>query len=235
MGYSELSFANLTDYALRSIPILRVDPSEDRAPRRAIEALSQGAIVAFPTDTVYGLGCRIDDERAVRRIYEIKARPLTEPLPILLADLDQLTEYVAMVPEVARTLSRQFWPGPLTLVLMRSSRVNALVAGGGPTVAVRLPHHPIPRALARGIGVPIIGTSANSHGRPAPVTARHVLFDLGDKIDLVLDGGRTPIGVESTVVDVTGPALRILRVGAIPDEALLATAAPITTGSRGAQ
>jgi L-threonylcarbamoyladenylate synthase len=233
MGYSELSFVNLTDYTIRPVPILRVNPTEDRAPRRVIEALTQGAVVAFPTDTVYGIGCRIDDEGAVRRLYEIKSRPLTEPLPILLADLGQLPDYVTTVPEIARTLIRQFWPGPLTLVLPRSPRVPALVAGGGPTVAVRLPRHPIPRALARGVGVPIVGTSANSHGRPTPVTAQHVLFDLGDRIDFVLDGGRTSLEIESTVIEVTGPMVRILRHGAIPDEALVTAAGPVTIGSRG--
>lgn len=233
MGYSELTFANLTNYAVRPIPIFRVDPDEDGAPRRVIDALIHGAIVVFPTDTVYGVGCRLDDERAVRRIYEIKSRPLTEPLPILLADLAQLPEYVEAIPELARALMTRFWPGPLTLVMRRSARVPTLVAGGGPLVAVRLPRHPVPRALARGVGVPIVGTSANSHRRPAPVTAQHVLLDLGEQVDFILDGGRTPVGVESTVVDVSGPTVRIIRRGAIPDDAVLTAAAPQTAASRG--
>lgn len=234
MGYSELTFANLTEYASRQIPILRVNPGDDRPPRRAVEAFTQGAVGVFPTDTVYGVGCRIDDERAVRRVYKIKSRPLTEPLPVLLADAAQLAAYAVGVPDVAQRLINQFWPGALTLVLKRSPRVPALVAGGGETVALRLPGHPLPRALARAVGVPLVGTSANTHGRLVPLTAQDVLFDLGDQVDLIIDGGRTPLGMESTVVDVTGPTLRIIRRGAIPEEAILA-AAPVAVGSRGAK
>jgi len=220
MSYYSLSFSNLTERIPSPISIIRVDPTEDRLPRRAIDALNEGRIVAFPTDTVYGMGCRIDEERAVRRIFAIKSRPLTEPLPVLLAELSQLDEVASRVPEAARTLIARFWPGPLSVVVPRSSRIPALVAGGGDTVAVRLPNHSIPRALVRGAGMPIVGTSANSHGSPPPWTAQQVVFDVGDQIDLILDGGHTPLGVESTVVDVTGGALRMVREGAIPADAV---------------
>ncbi len=222
MAYYNLTFANLREFVPGRIPIVRVDAGEERAPRRALEALARGQIVVFPTDTVYGVGCRIDDDRALRRLFQIKQRPVTEPVPVLLADVDQLAEYARTVPAIARQLIEQFWPGPLTLIVLRSARVPALVAGGGETVAIRVPNHLIPRALIRGVGVPIVGTSANSHGMPAPVTAQQVIYDLGDRADLVLDGGRASLGVESTVVDVTGSVPRVVRVGAIPADAVLA-------------
>jgi len=215
MSYYSHTFANLRPFDVRQIPIIRVD-EDGRAPRRAIEALWRGQILVYPTDTVYGLGCRIDDERAVRRIFEIKRRPPTTPLPVLLADASQLDEYARDVPAVARRLISRFWPGALTLIVRRSDRVPAIVAGGGDTVAVRVPGHPIPRALVRAVRGPIIGTSANSHGAPPPPTAQLAVYDLGDRVDLVLDGGRAPLARESTVVDVTGDAPVVVREGAIP-------------------
>lgn len=175
-----------------------------------------GRLIVYPTDTVYGLGCRIDDPQAVGRIFEIKRRPAAEALPVLLADAGQLEEYVVSVPAGARRLISRFWPGPLTLIFRRSDRIPAVVAAGGDTVAVRVPGHPVPRALVRGLGIPIVGTSANSHGMPAPTTAQAAVFDLGDRVDLVLDGGRAPLGRESTMVDVTGEVPRVVREGAIP-------------------
>lgn len=216
MSYYSLTFGNLSRRSIGQLPIVRVEPDEERAPRRAIEAIRRGQIVVFPTDTVYGLGCRIDDERAVRRIFEIKRRPLTDALPILLAGPDQLDLYVRLVPADAYRLIARYWPGPLTLVMLRSSRIPPLVAGGGDTVAIRVPGHPIPRALIRGAGVPIVGTSANSHGMAVPVTAQHAVYDLGDWVDLVIDGGRAAAGRESTVIDLTGGMPRVIREGAIP-------------------
>ncbi len=215
MSYYRVTFSNLRDLDLRPIPILRVT-EDSPAPRRAVQALREGQVIVYPTDTVYGLGCRIDDERAVRRIFAIKNRPPTDPLPVLLADPAQAAEYARDVPELARRLMARFWPGPLTLVLRRSPRVPPVVTGGTDTVALRVPNHPVPRALVRAAGVPLVGTSANSHGMPAPVTAQLAVFDLGDRVDLVLDGGRTPAGRESTVVDLTGQAPRVVREGAIP-------------------
>ncbi|MDQ7820509.1 MAG: L-threonylcarbamoyladenylate synthase [Armatimonadota bacterium] len=215
MSYYRVTFSNLRDLDIRPIPIIRV-AEDTRPPRRAVQALREGQVIVYPTDTVYGLGCRIDDERAVRRIFTIKNRPPTDPLPVLLADAEQVAEYAREVPERVRRLMARFWPGPLTLILRRSARVPPVVTGGADTVALRVPNHPIPRALVREAGVPIVGTSANSHGMPAPVTAQLAVFDLGDRVDLVLDGGRTPLGRESTVVDLTGPEPRIIREGAIP-------------------
>lgn len=221
MSYYRLTFANLGQLSTSQIPMIRVDSGDDRAPRRAIEALKQGQVLVFPTDTVYGLGCRIDDERAVRRVFEIKRRSTTDPVPVLLADPAQLEEYARTVSPAARRLIARFWPGSLTLVVRRSDRVPALVAGGRETVAVRVPDHPVPRALIRSAGVPIVGTSANSHGMPAPATAQQAIFDLGDRVDLVLDGGRARLGRESTVVDVTGDTPRLVREGAIPAHEVL--------------
>lgn len=214
MSYYNLTFSNLSSLEQRQLPIVRVSSSD--VPRRAIETLTQGGVVVYPTDTVYGVGCRIDDDAAVRRLFVLKSRPHTEALPVLLADVAQLDQYARDVPPAARRLVSRFWPGALTVVLRRSERVPSLVAGGGPTVALRVPNHPVPRALVRAVGVPIVGTSANTHGMPSPVTAQLAVYDLGDRVDLVLDGGRVPGGRESTVVDVTSQSPRVVRQGAIP-------------------
>ncbi len=216
MFYSGLTFANLQPFDPRPVPIIRAIGEDSQVPRRAIEALRRGQAIVFPTDTVYGLGCRIDDEGAVRRIYEIKGRPPTEPLPVLLADPIQVQTYARSVNAAAQRLMSRFWPGALTLVFLRSDRIPLAVAGGGETVGLRVPAHPIPRALARAMLIPIVGTSANSHGMPAPVTAQLAVWDLGDRVDLVLDGGRATLARESTVVDVTGSVPRLVRQGAIP-------------------
>ncbi len=216
MSYYGLTFSNLRLLDPGQLPIIRVSGEDGQAPRRAIWALREGQVIVYPTDTVYGLGCRIDSDGAVQRIYEIKQRPPAEPVPVLLADVRQLDEYVRGVSAAARRLIDRFWPGALTLIFQRSDRVPPLVAGGGDTVAVRVPAHPLPRALVREIGVPIVGTSANSHGKPPPLTAQLAVYDLGDRVDLVLDGGRVMLGRESTVVDGTGSAVRVVREGAIP-------------------
>lgn len=215
MSYYQLSFAPRVEVDPRRLPIIRVEPGERKAPRRAVEALRRGEVIAFPTDTVYGVGCRIDHEAAVRRIYALKARALAEALPVLLADPGQLDEYGTNITPAARRLAALHWPGALTIVVRRSARIPAIVAGGGDTVGLRVPGHPLPRALVRELGVPIVGTSANSHGARPPLTAQEVVFDLGDRVDMVLNGGRTPLGRESTVVDATGERPRVIRPGAV--------------------
>lgn len=214
MSYYNLTFSNLSSFEQRQLPIVRVSLSD--LPRRAVETVSRGGVLVYPTDTVYGVGCRIDDDAAVRRVFALKGRPHTDALPVLLAEAAQLDQYARDVPPVARRLVGRFWPGALTVVVRRSERVPSLVAGGGPTVALRVPNHPVPRALVRAVGVPMIGTSANTHGMPSPVTAQLAVYDLGDRVDLVLDGGRVPGGRESTVVDVTVQPPAVLREGAIP-------------------
>jgi L-threonylcarbamoyladenylate synthase len=194
---------------------------------RGISILRQGGIVAYPTDTVYGLGACITIQEAVERIYQVKERPRDMALPLLLADASQVTGVADPVPPIAWQLIRNFLPGALTLVLPRSASVLDIVAAGGGTIAIRIPDHPIPVALIRGLGTPLVGTSANLSGRPSPLTAAEVRSQFGNKIDLVIDGGRCSSGRESTIVDVTGETPVVVREGAIPVEALRQVCASI--------
>ncbi len=205
--------------------LLDSEPMSDKLPlgiqkqvERGISILKQGGIVAFPTDTVYGLGACASIHQAVERVYAVKERPCNMALPLLLADTSQITKVANYVPPIAWLLIDNFLPGALTIVLPRSNSVPDIITGGGATVAVRIPAHPIPVALAKGLGMPIVGTSANLSGRPSPLTADEVYSQFGNKIDLVIDGGRCPGGKESTVVDVTGETPVILREGAISRE-----------------
>ncbi len=183
---------------------------------KGISILSQGGVIAYPTDTVYGLGAGIGFPKAIERIYEVKERPLNMPLPMLVADTSQITELAESVSPLARLLIRTFLPGALTLVLPASASVPDIIIAGGETVAVRIPAHPVPVALIRGLGTPIIGTSANLSGQPSALTADEVYRQLGDKIDFIIDGGQCPGGKESTIVDITGEKPVILREGAVP-------------------
>jgi len=214
MSYYGLTFYN-REVPQRPMPMIRVDRTEVRAPRRAVDMVREGAVIVFPTDTVYGVGCRIDHAAAVRRIFELKERSPQHPLPVLLADPAQLDEYGRDLTPAARRLARDFWPGALTIVVRRSDATPAVVAGGGETIGLRVPALPLVRSLVRQLGVPLVGTSANRHGAPVPLTAQQVAFDLGDTVDLILDGGRSPVGRESTVVDATTEPVRVLRQGAV--------------------
>ena len=187
---------------------------------RGISILKQGGLVAFPTDTVYGLGAASYIPEAVERVYRVKERPLNMALPLLLADASQISEVVEPVPQIAWLLAHNFLPGALTLVLHKSKSVPNIITAGGITVAVRVPAHPIPVALAQGLGAPIVGTSANLSGKPSSLTADEVYSQFGDKIDFVIDGGRCLGGKESTIVDVTGEVPVVLREGAISREEL---------------
>ena len=185
---------------------------------RAISILKEGGIVAFPTDTVYGLGASANIRESVERIYQIKQRPHNMALPLLLSDTSEISKVAHPVPQIAWLLARNFLPGALTMVLCKSKSIPDTVTGGGLTVAIRVPAHPIPIALARGVGGPIVGTSANLSGKPSSLTADEVYSQLDDKIDLVIDGGKCPGGRESTIVDVTGQKPVLLREGAISRE-----------------
>jgi len=187
---------------------------------QAIEILKNGGIVAYPTDTVYGLGADAFQGSAVERIYEAKQRPRHMALPLLLADSAHMVKVASPIPDLAWRLAERFFPGALTLVLRKAPSVPSIVTGGGDTVAVRVPHHPIPIALIKGLGAPIIGTSANLSGQPSPVTAEEAHQQLGGKVDFIIDGGRCPGGIESTVIDLTGDVPRIAREGAIPKQAI---------------
>ncbi|MFH1031896.1 MAG: L-threonylcarbamoyladenylate synthase [Chloroflexota bacterium] len=182
---------------------------------KGISILKRGGLVAFPTDTVYGLGACATLPKAVEKVYKVKNRPKTMALPVLVANESQISKFAERVPPVAWLLIRRFMPGALTIVLPKSSLIPDIVTAGGTTVAIRIPAHPVPIALIEGLGTPVIGTSANLSGKPSPLTAEGVYAQLGDNVGLIIDGGRCSGGKESTVVDVTGEAPIIMREGAI--------------------
>ena len=202
--------------------ILIIDPtSPDPATiRQAADVLLRGDLVAFPTETVYGLGANALDAAAVQRIFAAKGRPASDPLIVHIAAIEQLDSVAQDIPALARTLAQAFWPGPLTLVLKRKPVIPANVSAGRASVAVRMPNHAVPLALARAAGVPIAAPSANLFTRPSPTTAAHVLQDLDRRIDLLLDGGATTIGLESTVLDLTSAQPALLRPGGVSIESL---------------
>src|SRR3954453_15196011 len=202
--------------------IIRVGPlaPEEAAIRQASEILLRGGLVAFPTETVYGLGANALDAAAVQRIFVAKGRPASDPLIVHIVALDQLDGVAAGGPALAYSLAQAFWPGPLTLVLKRRPAIPATVSAGRDTVAVRIPDHAVPLALVRAAGVPIAAPSANLFTRPSPTTAAHVLEDLDRRIDMLLDGGPTPIGLESSVLDLTSAQPTLLRPGGVSIEAL---------------
>ena len=204
--------------------VIRVDPGalDAGAIARAADCLRRGGLVAFPTETVYGLGAHALDRAAVRRLFEANGRPANDPLIVHVHTVDRIGDLVRDVPEAARTLAARFWPGPLTLVLPRSSRVPDEVTAGLNTVAVRVPAHPVARALLAAAAIPVAAPSANLFSRPSPTRAAHVLEDLEGRIDLVVDGGATEVGVESTVLDLSGDVPTVLRPGAVSIEMLRA-------------
>ena len=191
--------------------------------------LRNGGIVAFPTETVYGIGARAYDEQAVRRIFAIKGRPNNNPLIVHVASIEQVDTLVADIPESAKNLMATFWPGPLTIVLPSSARVPKVVTGGLTTVAVRMPDHPVASTLIRLLGEPIAAPSANRSGRPSPTHVEHVRRDVGEDVDMVLDGGTCRIGLESTVIDMSTDIPCILRSGAITIDMIQAAIGQITS------
>jgi L-threonylcarbamoyladenylate synthase len=184
----------------------------------AAEKLRDGGLVAFPTETVYGLGANALDPTAVARIFEAKQRPQFDPLIVHLASMESLGTVAAGLSAVAHRLAMTFWPGPLTLVLPKRDAVPSLVTSGLDTVAVRVPDHPIAHRLLALAGIPVAAPSANPFGRLSPTRAAHVVDGLGDAVDVVVDGGPTTWGVESTIVHVDGDAVTVLRHGALPVE-----------------
>jgi L-threonylcarbamoyladenylate synthase len=202
--------------------VLKVDPEHPDAEAldRAAAIIREGRLVAFPTETVYGLGANAFDADAVARIFRAKERPAYDPIIVHLADRRQLSLVVARIPEIAWELAAQLWPGPLTLVLERGERIPPIVTAGGATVAVRVPAHPVARALVERAGVPIAAPSANRFGRVSPTRAEHVMADLAGRVDLVLDAGSSSVGVESTVLSLVERVPTILRPGGISREVL---------------
>lgn len=191
---------------------------EEENIRRAAEIIKAGGLVAFPTETVYGLGADALREEAAAKIYAAKGRPSDNPLIAHIADRQAVYELASGVPGWAEQLMDVFWPGPLTLVFPKKAIVPDGTTGGLSTVAVRMPSHETARRLIRASGVPIAAPSANTSGRPSPTTAFHVLEDMDGKIDCILDGGAVGIGLESTIVDASGPVPVILRPGYISGE-----------------
>jgi L-threonylcarbamoyladenylate synthase len=197
--------------------VVSIDPAAPQPDviRRAADCLRGGGLVAFPTETVYGLGVHALDRDAVVRLFAAKGRPANDPLIVHVPDLDAARALVAMLPDAVHALASRFWPGPLTIVLQRSARIPDEVTSGLDTVAIRVPAHPVARALISAAGVPVAAPSANRFSRPSPTRASHVLEDLEGRIDMVVDAGATLVGVESTVLDLSGTPPIVLRPGAI--------------------
>ncbi|MBS4536455.1 threonylcarbamoyl-AMP synthase [Clostridium sp. D2Q-14] len=189
--------------------------------KKAAEILKSGGLVAIPTETVYGLGANALDEEATKKIFIAKGRPQDNPLIVHISDTNQLEDLVLEIPEKAYILMEKFWPGPLTLIMKKCEKVPDIITAGLDTVAIRMPNHAIARKIIELANLPIAAPSANISGRPSPTDANHVIEDLKGKVDAIVDGGRTGVGVESTVVDVTEDIPTILRPGGITEEDLL--------------
>jgi len=181
----------------------------------AVAALRRGEVIGLPTETVYGLAGDASNATAVRRIFELKGRPLEHPLIVHLADAATLGAWALDIPRAARALAERFWPGPMTLILKRARRVSDLVTGGQDTVGIRVPSHPVARAVLTQFGGGLAAPSANRFGRISPTRRAHVLSEFGNSVPIVLDGGDCAIGIESTIVDLSGEHARILRPGAL--------------------
>jgi len=206
--------------------IIRIEDKEnlkDDQLMEAAEILRKGGIVAFPTETVYGLGANALETQASAKIYAAKGRPSDNPLIAHIASIDDLPKLAAKIPEAGRKLAEKYWPGPLTLVFPKKEIVPYGTTGGLDTVAVRMPSDPIATRLIRLAGVPVAAPSANTSGRPSPTRAEHVIEDMNGKIEMIIDGGEVGIGVESTIVDVSGEIPTLLRPGAITMEMLKET------------
>ncbi len=199
--------------------------------RRGGELIRSGRLVAFPTETVYGLGANALDPEAVRRVYEAKGRPSTSPMIVHVASMEMARKLVASWPPAAEKLTARFWPGPLTLVLPKAACIPDVVTSGTETVALRMPDHPLTLALIREAGVPVVGPSANRFTKLSPTTAQHVRDGLGDRVDLILDGGPTRVGIESTILSLAVGPPRLLRPGMITQTAIEALIGPIEVGA----
>ncbi|MCI8961067.1 MAG: threonylcarbamoyl-AMP synthase [Lachnospiraceae bacterium] len=193
---------------------------QDQELLEAAQIIRDGGLVAFPTETVYGLGANALDEKAAKKIYEAKGRPSDNPLIAHISCYEELEPLVTGIPQAGGKLARRYWPGPLTMVFPKSPAVPYGTTGGLDTVAVRMPSDPVASRLIALAGVPVAAPSANLSGRPSPTTARHVWQDMNGRINMILDGGPVGIGLESTIVDVSGPLPVLLRPGAITLEML---------------
>jgi L-threonylcarbamoyladenylate synthase len=215
------------------VPIVQVSADGARSPAiaRAAALLGQGKLVCFPTETVYGLGANALDPVAVNRIYEVKGRPPHNPLIVHVADAAAAQRLVTSWPDTADRLAKKWWPGPLTIVLPKARDVPPEVTAGLPTVAIRVPAHPVALALLRAAGVPVAAPSANLSGEVSPTTAAHVERSLGERIPMILDAGPTNVGIESTVIDLSGPSPVLLRPGMVTREEIEREIGPVGLAS----
>ncbi len=197
----------------------------------AVQALRDGELVAFPTETVYGLGANAQNPAAVRKIFEAKGRPASHPVIVHLDSPRYLHRWVREVPQIALTLGERFWPGPLTIVMPRAANVHDIVTGGQETIAIRVPSHPMAQQLLTAFGGGIAAPSANRYGRLSPTRADHVRDELGDAVRIVLDGGECQIGLESTIVSCEGSTVRLLRPGAVTASQLREVVGELLIGS----
>ena len=235
--YSRVKYGLLDTLSLGASGVTAIWPVDPLQPdpttiARAADVIRSGGLVAFPTETVYGLGANALDEFAVKAIFAAKGRPATNPVIVHVADATEITRVAGEWPETAALLSAAFWPGPLTIVVPRHPRIPDSVTAGGPTVALRSPDHPVARALIQASGVPLAAPSANRSTELSPTRAEHVLKGLDGRIAAILDAGPCRAGLESTVVDVTD-GVRVLRPGPITSKMLAAVVGPVGTGRGG--
>ncbi|MGH8286012.1 MAG: L-threonylcarbamoyladenylate synthase [Steroidobacteraceae bacterium] len=197
----------------------------------AVQALRDGDLVAFPTETVYGLGANAQNPDAVRKIFEAKGRPTTHPVIVHLDSPRYLHRWVLDVPDAAARLAEKFWPGPLTLVMPRALQVHDIITGGQDTIAVRVPSHPMAQQLLTAFGGGIAAPSANRYGRLSPTRAEHVREELGDRVRIVLDGGESQVGLESTIISCDGTTVRLLRPGAVTATQIRSVVSELVVGA----
>lgn len=213
-----------------------MNPVDPDAVQRAVAQLARGALIGLPTETVYGLAADATQEEAVRKIFSLKGRPTGHPLIVHLSGADQLPQWASKIPAAAYDLAEAFWPGPLTMILPRHPSVLDVVTGGHPTVGLRVPAHPVAQALlgayAKQHSGALAAPSANRFGRVSPTRAEHVRAEFGDALAMVLEGGACPVGIESTIVDLSGPTPQLLRPGKIGLEALQRVVGPLDVPQR---